>query len=137
MKLSNLFLSLVVTATASLAAVGCSSKGESGLTKTDTLGTLSTDDQKTLCTWMLNETGGPEKETKCTGADGKESTKVNHSEATCESNFDTIRKLHDAGCDVTVEETENCTAELKADACGTHATCDAIEKRIDACDVKK
>jgi len=133
MKLLNVF---VLASLMSFTAMGCSSTGESGLSKSSTLASLNTNDAKILCTWMLEETGGAGKETTCTTSGTGTTGKKNHTQEECEKSFDDFRTLHDLGCEATVEEAETCTAETKKDACGSQPTCDALEKRFEECEAK-
>jgi hypothetical protein len=120
------FLQLVLVACTSESAPA--DEGASGLSRSRTVASLSSEEASSLCDWSLATQGGPGKTTKC----GETSSRVVHTKDECLEDVAVITKL--AGCyALTVGEVEDCSKEEAADACGASPACDALNARLETC----
>ena len=118
------FLQLVACASESEPA----SEGESGLSRSKTVASLSAEEASSLCDWSIATQGGAGKTTKC----GETSSRVVHTKEQCLEDVAIITKL--ASCyALTVGEVEDCSKQEAANACGRSPACDALNERLEKC----
>lgn len=120
----GVFLQVVACASESPSAVG----GESGLSRSKTIASLSGEEASSLCDWSLRTQGGAGKVTKCS----QTSSQVVHTKDECLEDIEAIKTL--ASCyALTVGEVEDCSKEEGADACEPSPACDASNARLETC----
>jgi hypothetical protein len=122
------FLQLVACASESGTVSTADDTGASGLSRSRTVASLTSEEASRLCDWSLETEGGAGKKFECT----ETSSRVVHTKDECIENVGVISKLSDCYA-LTVAEVEDCSKEEGADPCGRSRACDALNARLEQC----